>query len=89
MVLNVLGAAKCQAFWGGFIGTDPTANTELVSQSGPTLWRHDQLPGVVLYVPNTYTLTTNETEFGIVERITWHAAVVNRKLHWFPSGCGS
>ena len=89
MVLNVHGAAMCQAFWGGFFGTDSTAKEVLVSQSGPTLWRHDQLPGVVLYFPNTYTLTTNNTTLGIVEQQTWHAGVVNRKLHWFPSSCGS
>ncbi|MCJ7780983.1 MAG: hypothetical protein MUQ27_09165 [Acidimicrobiia bacterium] len=85
--LNALGADTCQAYWDQWFLEDPTAREILVSKSGPTLWRTDVLTGNVVNVPNTYTITTDGTHQGIVERHTWHLGVVGDRLNWFPSAC--
>jgi hypothetical protein len=84
--LNALGAAKCEAYASPWFTGDPTFASVLVSKSKPTMWRTDWY-GALTNIPNTYTITTDETAEGITERFTWHIAAVGNKLHFFPSAC--
>jgi hypothetical protein len=84
--LNALGAAKCEAFWGPWFTGDPTFANVLVSKSKPSMWRTD-VYGALMNIPNTYTITTDETFEGITERFTWHIAAVGNKLYFFPDVC--
>ena len=86
MVLNALGPGQCQAYWNRPLPKDLTAKNVLLSKSMPTLWRFEY-PGVVLNVPNTYSVRTEHTSEGITETSTWHLGIVGNVLNWFPSAC--
>jgi hypothetical protein len=86
MALNALGTGQCQAYWNQPLPKDLTAKNVLLSKSIPTLWRFEY-PGVVLNVPNTYSVRTKHTSEGITETSTWHLGIVGKELNWFPSGC--
>ncbi len=86
LALDALGADTCQAFWDQWFVGDSTANNVLLWKSVPTLWRYEY-PGVVINVPNTYTVSTDQTFQGITEEHTWHVGIVGNKLNWFPGGC--